>query len=207
MAPLAQVRSKLVTYIREATTHSELKAVLELLINSDRQQTPETFLTILREHLSVETIYSHTNLRGPATLFCVLRYYSVLQCLQYVPHPQSRQIYYGLVSSFFQTQEEKDILLQLLYSVKEGTTDNSYNARSQGRNHIVDDDEDRKLAHSVTQPLLKEGRLIGKLGKDGNEYVSDYIDDSSANISRNSRSSGIFTTFLKKRRRVSIAST
>lgn len=114
MATLQTIRYTLNAHEPASKEHSEIKALLVVFIFADPQHEVEDCLTAPREYLTIDRLYNLNNLRGLTTMFRILREYLVFKGLEYTAHPQNRQIQFGLVSSFFQSEDDVQLAFQSL---------------------------------------------------------------------------------------------
>ena len=92
---------------RRDTVQVQYKAALSLFIESEPQLSKEDCIDRLREDLSVEVLYSIDALKGPTTLYRIIRVYLSLNGVPYKQHPGSTKIAFGLVNIFFIDEEDR----------------------------------------------------------------------------------------------------
>lgn len=117
----------------------QFKAVLTLFISADPQHEDEDFLTALSEGLTVDTLYDMSKMCGPTIPFRILRDYLMLKILEYAAYPQNRQIQFGRVSSFFESEEDIQLAFHSMQSLRTSTTTNSETGGQKRKRHASDE--------------------------------------------------------------------
>ena len=101
MVTLDVIRTTLNGYRPSSSSQADIKAALATVISQEPQPPDEECINTLRDDLPPEVLYSSELLKGPTTLFRILRDYFTVKGLQYTPHPRRNRIAYGLVDMFF----------------------------------------------------------------------------------------------------------
>lgn len=77
-----------------------MKAGLSVIINRNEQLNPEECINGLQKGPTIEFPYSEDVIRGPTTLFHVLRDYLVLKSFQYKQHLNTDKLLFGIAHCF-----------------------------------------------------------------------------------------------------------
>ena len=163
-------------------------------LSADPQPPSEVLITRLREDLPVEVLYDLEYIRGPSTLYRILRDYLVFNGLQCSQHEGSNRIVMGLPATLYDSEADKSKAYEAVASCAtaasvaetsagamagpvRGTANSELrsngNASSASSHH---DNETRRIAHSIALRLRSEDKFSGKLGEDLNEANNLYLD-------------------------------
>lgn len=176
MVTLEVIRATLAGYRPSSSAQADVKAALATIISQDPQPSNEECINTLRDDLPPEVLYSTELLKGPTTLFRILRDYLAVKGLTYSPHPRSNRIAYGLVDMFFTDVPDRIIAnanLSANHSSSTSPSVNHSNQSSQPTSHLG---MDSKIAHNIASRFKREERYSGKIGEDINEVIDNYCD-------------------------------
>ena len=176
MVTLEVIRATLYGYRPSSSGQADIKAALATFISQDPQLSNEECINTLRDDLPPEVLCPTEFLKGPTTLFRILRDYLTVKGLQYTPHPRSNRIAYGLVDMFFVDVPDRIIAnasLSACHSSSTSPSVNHSNQFSQPTSHLS---MDLKIAHSIASRFKREERYSGKIGEDINEVIDNYCD-------------------------------
>lgn len=174
---LQSIQKTLSEYNPISTSDCQFKSVLALYVNADPQPSNEECIQGLQDDLTVEMLFQEEVLRGPTTLFRLLRDYIVTKGFNYVPCPGSNRIIKGIANSFFDTSDKEYAFgcLENLRNPIQVSGSTSQVVSTPSRNNVNQNGEDeRKIAHSIAQRFKRDERFTGKLGEDINEFLSNY---------------------------------
>lgn len=178
---LDHTRNILNSFLPGSVKSQDLKAALVTTICAEPQPSNEEALEYLQEDLPVETLYNEELLKGPTTLFRVLRDYLVHIGVPYHPYPRNNRLAFGIANTFF-SGEDQEKAFQILMPTRSQNTDTPTqpnNQRTQTTEFITTtnnkEDSERKAAVSVSQQYKNnKDRFKGKLGEDIHQYIHNY---------------------------------
>ena len=194
MTSINSLRTQLTNYTPISPHQINVRATILMHLSADPQPPNEVLITRLREDLPVEVLYDQENIRGPSTLYRILRDYLVLNGLEYSQHEGSNRIVMGLPATLYESEAEK---MKAYEAVSSCTTSASVAETSVGamagsvrgaaisdlRNNghassasSHQDNEMRRIAHSIALRFRSDDKFSGKLGKDLNEAINLYLD-------------------------------
>lgn len=96
-------------YSPASNLHAAVKAVLGMFILEEPQPDNDTYTAGLRTDHTMELLYHEDMLRGPTTVFRILREHFVLKRISYVDHSNSNSITYGHINMFLTSDEDCDV--------------------------------------------------------------------------------------------------
>lgn len=171
------IRKSLAEFVPAGVASNNFKAVLQLFVNMEPQLPNEDCINGLQEDLTVEMLYCDEIIRGPTTLFRLLRDYLVLKGFRYRQHPDTNKLTYGLAVSFFTCEEDREYALQQLKSLRAhpGAAEPRANVEVPVvHNPAREQENERRIAHNMSQRFKREEKFSGKLGEDILEYLKTY---------------------------------
>jgi len=180
---LQQIQTMLSEYDPPSFPQKDIKATMALTIMKEPQWPDEVAVQALREDISAEVLYSDEMLRGPTTLFRILRDYLRHYGLEYSQGPGSNRISNGLVNMFLVFDEDKQFAFGQLSKFHLRANPSGESSHSQpGQSHSSGathessgaEGNERKLAQSLSSLFRREDRFSGKVGEDINEFINSY---------------------------------
>lgn len=177
MVTLEAIRANLEGYRPSSSAQADVKAALATIIVQDPQPPAEDCIDALRDDLPPEVLYSKELLKGPTTLFRILRDYLTVKGLHYTAHARSNRIAYGLVDMFFTDIPDRIVAnanLSASHSASTSPSINNSNQSSQPQSSHLS--LDSKIAHNIASRFKREERYSGKIGEDIKEVIDNYCD-------------------------------
>lgn len=172
------IRNSLQDYHPVSQQLAEFKAALEFYVNRDPQLSNKECIEGLQEDLPVELLYSEDVIRAPTILFRLLRDYIVLKGFEYTQHPANNRIIYGIAFSFFDNGDDSDFALQRLASIRGGAPNAAQVAppvlHAPVANLAREQEDERRLAHNISQRFKKDDKFTGKLGENLQDFLNNY---------------------------------
>ena len=193
MTSINSLRTQLTNDTSISPFQINVRATILMHLATDPQPENEVLITHLREDLPVEVLYDQEIIRGPSTLYRVLRDYLVFNGLQYAQHEGSNRIVMGLLGILYESEADKkkayDAVMNCPTSASVAETSAGAMAStvrgaanpelrnggniSHASSHL--DTEMRRIAHHIAQRFKSDEKFSGKLGEDLNEAITSTL--------------------------------
>lgn len=141
-------------------------------MNMNPQVPKRDIIKVLKEDLTVESLFHELIVTGPEILSKVLRDYLVLNDFQYVPHPNTTIICYGLTNCLFDNAQDRTFAINALKEASKSDVSTSSSMHSNNRNYNNSTDE-VKTERNIAQKF-KQAKYGGKLGEGIERSFSDF---------------------------------
>lgn len=102
----------------------------------------------------------------------------MLKEFEYTQHPESNKIIYGIDFSFLENNDDSDYALQVLANIRGGAPNSAQVTAPDFHAYVAnlgwEQEDERRLAHYISQRFEKDYKFTGKLGESLWESFNNY---------------------------------
>lgn len=178
MTSINSIRRKLDELNPGTAEQQRIKSRLRYYVDADPQHSDQETIENIREDFPPEVLFSKEALSEPHGLYQIIRDYITLKGLDYVRHPESNRIAWGLIMTLYTDEREQSFATNQLKggTINSGSLstrqENSDSPTAPAGNYNMS----TKFAHNMSTRFKEESKFSGKLGENFSEFVNNYSD-------------------------------